>query len=217
MQGIYLSWLNCHEKFQEKVTLVWGIWQILTTWKCQNRYFGILLSKVENAWAKTYRGVMSNGTAKWWKIWRGIDLSFQNGHEGFNEFWPEHSKIPKICTLMGCLWPKYIMLALKGVRFDGTKYWCKIWKKIDLCFQKWHEKFGKFSPEHSKALKLGLWWDPFIQRTICMSLKFTGELHVMTMKNDRKFKEELTCQFKTDIRNLINFDPSIWKSKKYAL
>ena len=41
-----------------------------------------------------------------------------------------------------------------------------------------------------------------------MSLKFTGELCVMTMKNDAKFKEELICQFKIDLRNLTNFDPS---------
>ena len=31
-----------------------------------------------------------------------------------------------------------------------------------------------------------------------MSLKFTGEFCVMTMKNDTKFEEELTCQLKTD-------------------
>ena len=30
----------------------------------------------------------------------------------------------------------------------------------------------------------------------------------MTMKNDAKIKEELTCQFKTDMRNLTNLDPS---------
>ena len=35
----------------------------------------------------------------------------------------------------------------------------------------------------------------------------------MTMKNDTKTEEELTCQFKTDIRNLTNFDPSTRKSK----
>ena len=29
-----------------------------------------------------------------------------------------------------------------------------------------------------------------------MSLKFTGKFCVMTMKNDTKFEEELTCQFK---------------------
>ena len=41
-----------------------------------------------------------------------------------------------------------------------------------------------------------------------MSLKFAGELCVMTMKNDAKFEEELTCHFKIDIRNLTNFDQS---------
>ena len=41
-----------------------------------------------------------------------------------------------------------------------------------------------------------------------MSLKFTEELSVMTMKNDAKSEEELTCHFKIDMGNLINFDPS---------
>ena len=41
-----------------------------------------------------------------------------------------------------------------------------------------------------------------------MSLKFTEELCVMTIKNETKFKKELTCHFKTDMRNLTNFDPS---------
>ena len=50
-----------------------------------------------------------------------------------------------------------------------------------------------------------------------MSLKFTEELSVMTMKNDAKFEEELTCQFKIDIRNLTNFDSSTQKSQKFAL
>ena len=50
-----------------------------------------------------------------------------------------------------------------------------------------------------------------------MSLKFTGELCVMTMKNDAKIEEELTCQFKIDMRNLTNFDPGTRKSRKFAL
>ena len=49
-----------------------------------------------------------------------------------------------------------------------------------------------------------------------MSLKFTGELYVMTMKNDLKFEQELTCQFKSDMRNLRNFDPSTQESQKFA-
>ena len=50
-----------------------------------------------------------------------------------------------------------------------------------------------------------------------MSLKFTAKLCVMTMKNDAKFEEELTCQFKVDMRNLMNFGPSTRKSQKCAL
>ena len=50
-----------------------------------------------------------------------------------------------------------------------------------------------------------------------MSLKLTRELYVMAMKNDAKFEEELTCQFKIDMRNLTNFDPSTRKSQKFAL
>ena len=30
----------------------------------------------------------------------------------------------------------------------------------------------------------------------------------MTMKNDEKFKEEWTCRFETDTKNLANFDQS---------
>ena len=39
----------------------------------------------------------------------------------------------------------------------------------------------------------------------------------MTMKNDAKFEEELTCHFKTDMRNLTNFDSRTRKSKRIAL
>ena len=44
----------------------------------------------------------------------------------------------KICTLMGSFWSKYIMFDLKnyrGVIFDGTEGWCKIWRKTDSCFE----------------------------------------------------------------------------------
>ena len=50
-----------------------------------------------------------------------------------------------------------------------------------------------------------------------MSLKFSGDLCVMTMKNDAKIEEELTYQFKIDMRNLTNFDSSTQKYQKFAL
>ena len=50
-----------------------------------------------------------------------------------------------------------------------------------------------------------------------MSLKIVAKLCVMAMTNEAKFEEELTCQFKIDMRNLTNFDPSTRKSQKFAL
>ena len=50
-----------------------------------------------------------------------------------------------------------------------------------------------------------------------MTLKFTEELCVMTMKNDAKSGEELTCRFKIHMKNLLNFDLSTRKSQKLAL
>ena len=39
----------------------------------------------------------------------------------------------------------------------------------------------------------------------------------MTMKNDAKFEQKLTCRFKIDMRNLMNFDPITQKSQSFAL
>ena len=47
-----------------------------------------------------------------------------------------------------------------------------------------------------------------------MSLKFIGKLSVIKMKNDAKFKEELTCQFKTDMENVDEFWPKHSKISK---
>ena len=46
---------------------------------------------------------------------------------------------------------------------------------------------------------------------------YREELRVMTLNNDAKFEEKLTCQFKTDKRNLTNFDPSTQKSQKFTI
>ena len=74
------------------------------------------------------------------KEWKGCQISN-------DEFWPEQSKIIKICTLIGYFCPKHTMFELKKCRrvmFDGTDDWCKIWRKTVLCFLEWHEEFDKF-------------------------------------------------------------------------
>ena len=39
----------------------------------------------------------------------------------------------------------------------------------------------------------------------------------MALINDATFEQKLTCAFKNDIRNLMNFDLSTPKSQKFAL
>ena len=70
---------------------------------------------------------------------------FKIGIRNFSKFWLENVKVSKIYTLMGPFWPKYIMFELKkyrGITFHDTRVWCKIWRKTDLLFGKWHEEFG---------------------------------------------------------------------------
>ena len=102
----------------------------------------------QNTW-KSLR-VMCYDNEEWYKIWKRIDLSVQNWYVEFDEFWPKHLKISKICTLMGCFWPKYIMFDLKkyrGVKFDSTEYWCKIWRKTECLSLKVGTFVGSFYPK----------------------------------------------------------------------
>ena len=40
-----------------------------------------------------YRGVVFRETEEGYKIWRGINLPFQNWHKKFDKLWPEYSKV----------------------------------------------------------------------------------------------------------------------------
>ena len=68
---------------------------------------------------------------------------------------------------------------------------------------------GELSLEHSKSGKLysdGL----FLPKSFNVSA--TEELCVMTLKGDAKFKGKQTCGLKNNLRNLLNFHASSWKS-----
>ena len=84
------------------------------------------------------------------------DFLFQKWQE-LDEFWSENSKVSKTCPLIGPFCANYITFDLKkyrGVIFHDAEESCKIWRKADLRFGKWHEGFGKCSPEHLKESKL---------------------------------------------------------------
>ena len=78
------------------------IWQMLT-WALEKIFtlMGSLWAKCILFELKKYRGVIFHETEEGCKIWRGIDLSFQSWHKEFDKFWPEHSKVLKIFTLIG--------------------------------------------------------------------------------------------------------------------
>ena len=106
---------------------------------------------------KKYRGIIFHETEEGYKIWRGIELLFQNWHKEFDKIWPEHSKVSKIFILMGSFWAKYILFELKryrGVIFHETEGGYKIWRGMDLSFKNWHKEFDKFWPERSKVSKI---------------------------------------------------------------
>ena len=107
MQNLTRNWLVISK-------LTWGISQILTQVleSLKNFHFNSLYF-----WAnyilfdlKKYRGVIFQETEEGYKIWGGIDLSFQNWHKEFRKFWPEHLKVSKILTLIGSFWAKYIYI-----------------------------------------------------------------------------------------------------------
>ena len=78
------------------------------------------------------------------------------GISNLTNFDPSTQKVSKIFILMGSFWAKYILFELKryrGVIFHETEEGCKTWRGIDLLFQNWHKKFGKFWSEHFKSQK----------------------------------------------------------------
>ena len=123
-------------------------------------------------------------------------------------------KFGKIIILMGFFWTKYIIFDVKKCRwvmFGRTEYWWNIWRKTDLLFQKWHEEFSKFSPEHIWRSKN---WNFNGILLFKVENIWAENLHVMSMKNDAKLEEELTCQFIIDMRHLTNF---VLSTQKFAL
>ena len=79
---------------------------------------------------KKYRRVISHDIEEWCKIWRKIDLLFKKWQE-FGELWSEHSKVSKICSLIGPFGAKYLTFDLKST------------DELSLMTLKCHAKFEK--------------------------------------------------------------------------
>ena len=107
---------------------------------------------------KIYGGILCHDNKEWCKIWRGIDLLVQNWHEKFDEFWLEHLKISKICTLMGCFWTKYMFelkksigeFCLMALNIDAT-----FERKLTCAFKNDMRNLANFHQSMFESLKIG--------------------------------------------------------------
>ena len=83
-----------------------------------------------------------------------------------------------------------------------------LWKITLLYFYTWNcTWFGQRSPSKCKisdfrllTCKVYKVWPKKVQTS-----------SLMTLKSDAKFEEKLTCFLESDMRNLVNFQQSIWK------
>ena len=155
----FQSWHDEFDEFWSKHLNVSKIFTLMCSFWAKYKLFEL----------KKYRGVIFHETEEGYKIWRGIDLAFQNWHKEFDKFWPEHLQVSKIFTLIGSFWAKYILFKLKKYRrviFHEIEDGYKIWRGIDLSFQDWHKEFDKFWTQHSKVSKIftliGSFWAKYI-------------------------------------------------------
>ena len=124
--------LKMDTKFREESICCFKIGiRILTKFDTSTQKVSKIFILMSSFWAKyisfelkKYRGIIFHETEEGYKIWRGINLPFQNWHKEFNKIWPEHSKVSKIVILMGSFWAKYILFELKryrGIIFHETE------------------------------------------------------------------------------------------------
>ena len=88
--------------------------------------------------------------------------------------------------------------------------------KMACAFKNDIRNLANFHQSMFGSLKIGTLMGSFYSKLKMHELKIYRGFCVITMKNDAKIEKELTCQFKIDMRNLTNFDPSTPNSQKFS-
>ena len=106
----------------------------------------------------------------------------------WNSIWALKSK--KIA-----LWLIPFVQSIQRLTLKSTKEYiswheesCKIRRKTDLWFGKWHEEFSEFSSEHLKMSKLIFSWGPFVQSRKWMSYNYMSYRGVMSNDTEEWWK-----------------------------
>ena len=154
------------------------------------------------------------------RIWTGMNLSFQNWHEEFDEFWHEHLKVSKIFILMRSFWAKYILFELKkyrGVIFHETEEGYKIWRGIDLSFKNWHKEFDKFWPERSKVSKIFTLMGSLWAKYVLFELKKYREVIFHETEERYKIWRAIDSSFQNWHKESVSYDYDFNKVLKKRL
>ena len=102
VQNLKKNWI-----FVSKMTRIWQIFiRILESLKI-GIFTGFFCPKQKMYQLQTYRGVISNDTEEWWKIWEELTCRFKIDIRNLMNLTRELESL-EIYTLMGCFWPKFI-------------------------------------------------------------------------------------------------------------
>ena len=125
-----------------------------TSGKSENVHFDVLLlSKVYFVWARKVQRRCVITLKNDAKFEKELTCGLKNDMRNLANFDSTLESL-KICSLMGSFWPKYIMFRLKryrGVMHHYTEDRCKLWRKNDLWFHKWHDEFGELQRSTQKS------------------------------------------------------------------
>ena len=148
-----------------------------------------------------------------------LTCRFEIGHEEFDKFWPEHSEVLKLCTLMDFLWTKYKMFDLKK-RGYLSLHWrvIKKLKKNWLVVWKMTQGIWQIFTRALESLKIWTLKGSFYSKEKIYEIKIYRS--VMCHDNEEWCKiwrgiEMLFLNW--HMRNLIRFEASTRKFKKFAL
>ena len=174
--------------------MTWGVWQIFT-WALESLKIGTLMgffcSKLKMYELKIYRGVMCHDNDEWCKNWSRADLSVQNWHEEFDEFWHKHLQISKFCTLMDFFWSKHIMLHLKNYR--GSYGW-------------WHWRLMQNLKENWLVSSKMTWkiWQIFVHRLKNSNFILESEIAVLNQNKNLKQTDQPDAVWRLYFTSEIN-------------
>ena len=160
---------------------------------------------------------MHHDNEEWCKIWRRIDLSFQNSLDDWWLFTRALQSLKNV-HFNGLLLSKvYINWAKKVQRNNLSRNWRGIQnlERNRLAVSKLPHEILQILTRALVRLQNLHFSGPLSSKVyIVWAKKSIQELSFMKLK-DRKFVEELTRHFKIGVRNFTKFDASTRKSQKF--